>query len=157
MQMNKKNLKVYIISAIIIVIILFGCFMISKLLKKNKEYVYLRNYGVNEYIPTYVSTGDLVKIYLNDYIYKAKYDTEKAYYLIEEEYRKVKFPSISDYKNYIGRYIGKNIKLKKYSIHKKDGYTFYNVYDEEGNIYIFKSNGVMQYTIYLDENTVEVK
>ena len=32
----------------------------------------------------------------------------------------------------------------------------YGVYDTNGNIFIFETNGVMQYAVYLDDYTVEI-
>ena len=32
----------------------------------------------------------------------------------------------------------------------------YGVYDTNGNMFVFKTNGVMQYSVYLDDYTVEI-
>ena len=66
--MNKKNLKVYIISGIILAVVALICILVMNLSKKDSKYDHLKKYEVNEYIPTYVSSEDMVKIYLNDYI-----------------------------------------------------------------------------------------
>ena len=157
MQMNKKTLKMLFISGIIFGIVLFICLFIVKINSNLKEEDYFRDYDVNEYIPTYVSQEDLAKIYLNDYLYNMRYNIKEAYDSLDPEYREKKFGSIENYRNYIQPFIEKAISAKKYSKEYKKGYNFYKIYDEQGNIYIFKTKGIMQYSLFLDENTVEIR
>ena len=65
--MNKKDIRLAIILAII-VLTLFGIYTIIKKSgnSRGEPTNYLKNYGVNEYIPTYVSDANMAKIYLND-------------------------------------------------------------------------------------------
>ena len=122
----------------------------------NDEIIYLKDYEVNEYIPVYVSEEDMAKIYFNDYIYKMHSDVNKAYNLLDEEYRNKKFVNIDNYKNYINSLENLNYVLDSFYVYDIGKNKVYGVYDTNGNIYIFKTRGIMQYTVYLDDYTVEI-
>ena len=154
--MSKKNLKIVIISVIIVFVVLISYFIWNHFFKENKENNYLRDYEVNEYIPTYISIEDMVKIYLNDYLFYMRYDQEKAYELLDEEYKVKKFNSFESFKNHINNLKKESIKLEKYSQDNIKGYRVYTAYDTNGNVFIFKTDGVMQYKVLLDDKTIEV-
>ena len=81
---------------------------------------------------------------------------EKAYNLLDEEYRAKKFQNITNYKNYVNSLTYSKYELDSFYIEEKDGYKIFGVYDTNGNMFIFKTRGVMQYTVYLDDYTVEI-
>lgn len=155
--MNDTAKKIIIV---IIIMILFigGCLLLDKLTKNDSlEYAdYLKNYKVNEYIATYVSDEDMAKIYLNDYVHNMYYDIDLAYNSLDEEYRSKKFGSLDNYKNYVMSLRYPNYTVSKYYKEEKGGYIIFGVYDTNGNFYAFKTNGVMQYKVYLDDYTVEI-
>ena len=78
--MNNKNVKlvIYIVSIMVIFTIVF--IVLNNLLKnKEKGYdEYLKNYKVNEYIPTYVSDEDMAKIYLKEKTEENKEEVERT-------------------------------------------------------------------------------
>ena len=127
-KMNKKSFKILIVSVIIVLIGLAIYLIISSVLKKEKEYTHLKKYSANEYIPTYVSSEDMAKIYLNDYSYYMKYDQDKAYNLLDENYKNTKFSSFNDFRNYINKIVNSKLKLVKYSKYSKKGYIMYKLY-----------------------------
>lgn len=115
-----------------------------------------KTYDVNEYSNVIISDEDMARIYLNDFINNIAYNIESSYYLLDEEYRNAKFGSIDNYINYM-----RNLNYSSYSVsryYKKEvsGYVIYGVYDQNGNFFAFKTNGVMQYSVFLDEDTVEI-
>lgn len=153
--MNKNTLKIAIFFAIIVcagIIIL----AISKSLVKEEDNSHLKKYKSNEYIPTYVSNEDMTKIYLNDYIFYMRTDLSKAYELLDKNYRKKKFNSFDDFKNYLNEFLKNNFEITKYSKYNKNGYIVYVAYDKLGRALVFKTRGVMVYRVYLDEETVEI-
>ena len=154
---NKSNLIKIVVFVGTTVIILLILFLVFKPAKDQKKYIELKNYKSNEYIPTYVSSEDMAKIYFNDYTYYMKYDIEKSYELLSYDYKKSKFSSFNDYKSYVINFINKNPKLKKFSKTAKNGYIFYRLYLSNGDIITFKTKGVMQYSVYLDDDTVEIR
>ena len=158
MQMKDNRIK-NIILAIVIVLIFIVTYLLLKYLTNDDslEYEeYLKDYGVNEYIPTYVSDEDMAKIYLNDYIHNMYYDVEKAYNSLDEEYRKIKFGSLDSYKSYVNSLTYPTYTLDKYYKKEVSNYIIFGVYDTNGNFFAFKTEGVMQYKVYLDEDTVEI-
>ena len=156
--MNENPIKYGIIISIIILIFVGAYFLISKLTEdKSSGYdEYLKNYEVNEYIATYVSDEDMAKIYLNDYVHNMYYDVEKAYNSLDEEYRNKKFGSLASYKSYVDSLSYPTYTLANYYKKDVDGYIIFGVYDKNENFFAFKTKGVLQYTVYLDDYTVEI-
>lgn len=156
--MNKKYVKYLIVCAIIVILFIVAYLVLDKLLNKEKDYVkeYLKNYEVNEYIPVYVSDEDMARTYYNDYIKKTYYNIEEAYSLLDEEYREKKFGNIDKFKNYIYSNTDYSYKMTKYYKEVNGQYIDFGVYDSNDNLYIFRTNGVMQYKVYLDDYTVEL-
>lgn len=122
-----------------------------------EEYVMIpKTYGINEYSPVNISDEQMAKIYLNDYIKNMYFDIEYAYNLIDEEYRIKRFGDISGYRNYVNTLTYSSYKVERYHIDSEDKYKLYWIYDQNGNLFIFKTEGVMQYKVYLDDSTVEI-
>ena len=156
--MNKNPIKYGIIIAIIILVFVGAYFIISKLTEDNSlDYEeFLKNYEVNEYIASYVSDEDMAKIYLNDYIHNMFYDVEKAYNLLDEEYRTKKFGNLDNFRIYVDSLEYSTYVLSRYYKKDIDGYIIFGVYDRTGNFFAFKTKGVLQCTVYLDDYTVEI-
>ena len=156
--MNKNPIKYGIIIAIIILVFVGAYFIISKLTEDNSlgYEEFLKNYEVNEYIASYVSDEDMAKIYLNDYIHNMFYDVEKAYNLLDEEYKTKKFGSLDNFKSYVDGLEYSTYVLSRYYKKDTDGYIIFGVYDKNGNFFAFKTKGVLQYTVFLDDYTVEI-
>lgn len=151
-------LKNVIIFAVILLVFTSAYLIINKFTNKEEIKIdeYLKNYEVNEYIPTYVSDESMARIYLNHYVNIMHVNPEKAYNLLDVEYRNKKFNTLDNYKNYINSLMYSTYELDRFYVESKDGYKIYGLYDTNGNMYIFKTKGVMQYTVYLDDYTVEI-
>ena len=156
--MDKNPIKYGIIIATITLVFVGAYFIISKLTEDNSlgYEEFLKNYEVNEYIASYVSDEDMARIYLNDYIHNMFYDVEKAYNLLDEEYRVEKFGSLDNFKVYVDSLEYSTYVLSRYYKKDIDGYIIFGVYDRNGNFFAFKTKGVLQYTVYLDDYTVEI-
>lgn len=156
--MNKDFIKYGVIIFSITLVFVGTYFIISKLTEDNSlEYEdFLKNYEVNEYITSYVSDEDMARIYLNDYIHIMFSDVEKAYDLLDEKYRENKFGSLDSFKRYIDSLDYPTYVLSRYYKKDMDGYIIFGVYDRNGNFFAFKTKGVLQYTVYLDDYTVEI-
>lgn len=164
MQDLIKNKRVVIICILLLIIFLIiYLFSISdeKLnVSKTEDYQYLKNYSSNEYVPVYVTEEDMVKKYLNEYKNNMLYDVEEAYNSLNKEYRELKFKNIEGYKKYIKDIMSLSlysIEVNKYSVTSINGNRVFNIYDKHGFQYIVKELSVMNYEIYLDEYTVEIK
>lgn len=131
--------------------------LLSFFLDDDSDYQsYLKNYKVNEYIPTYISNEDMAKIYLKDYIHIMYTDIERAYNLLDQKYRNKKFGSLENYKKYVNEMTESSYSLSKYYKKETNNYIIFGVYDQKENFYAFKTRGVMQYKVYLDDYTVEI-
>lgn len=154
---NKFEFKNVIIFVGILLFFTALYLIIDKVLDdKDNEQVFLKNYKVNEYIPVYVTDEDMAKIYFNNYIYVMYSDINKGYNLLDEDYRNKRFGNIENYKNYIKSLNNLSYKIDSFYIDDSGENKIYGVYDTNGNIFIFKTNGIMQYTVYLDDYTVEI-
>ena len=153
-----KNDSLKNIIVIVCILLAFSVLysVIDKVFNKKLEEIYLKNYEVNEYIPTYISDEQMAEIYLNHYVHTLFYDNELAYKLLDEEYRNKKYGNFDNFKNYINSLNYTTYKLKSFYVQEKQNYKIFGVYDNNGNVFIFKTNGVMQYTVYLDDYTVEI-
>ena len=156
----------FIITAILIAIIIFASYFIrdyraSKTIYKSRmedEYVSIpKTYGVNEYVIVNVSADTLIKQYFTNFKVEVQSNIDKSYLKLDEEYRNKRFPNIEEYKKYVQSLNLYSAKPVKYKIYNKEGYKIYTVYDNNDNYYAFKVKGVMQYTLYLDDYTVEIR
>lgn len=155
---NRKNIISYILIGVIISIFIAAFIYLYN--NREKEFVTeyyqeLKDYKANEYIPVYMSDNDMAKIYLNDFITLAYNEPEKSYHMLNEKYREIKYPTYElYYNNFV---INLNYPTIK-EFYKKNisGSLIFGIYDTEGNIYVFETNGVMQYSVYLDDYTVEI-
>ena len=146
-----------IILCIVVVILASLIVLLYKLKSKDLEYEsFLKNYKVNEYIPAYISDEAMARIYFNDYLNIMFTEREKAFYLLDEEYRTKRFGSYEVFNTYVESLKYEANSMTKYYKTDKSGYVIFGVYDDQDNLYIFKTKGVMQYSVYLDDYTVEI-
>lgn len=144
-----------VITLLILILLFVGTYiLLSNLTKKDEELV-VQNYEVNEYIPVYISEDEMAKIYLNDFITKVYVNIDEAYEFLNEEYRTKRFGSSKNFLEYM-KTLSLSFNVDKYAKSSKGGYTIFKIYDKNGNFYIFKIKGVMQYSVYLDDKTVEI-
>jgi hypothetical protein len=111
-----------------------------------------KKYGVNEYSPMNISDERMAEIYLNDFKQNLFNDINSAYYLLNEEYRNLKFVSIENFINYINTLNYSEMEMEKYSVEPN----IITVYTKDGKEYIFKINSVMEYEVYFDDYTIEI-
>ena len=157
MKNDKIELKNIIIFTAIILFFTVIYIVVDRIVNnENDEPIYMKNYEVNEYIPVYVSDEDMAKIYLNEYIHTMYSDINKAYNLLDEEYRNKKFGNIENYRAYVSNLNSSSYHLDSFYIDDSKKNKIYGIYDTNGNMFIFETNGIMQYKVYLDDYTVEI-
>lgn len=165
----KKTIKITIIFLIIIAII---CFLV---LLKNKKKESESNeekpnppeeryngtkekYECNEFEFVNITAESLMQTYFNKYKNTILTNPEKAYDMLENEYKQKKFGSIENFKKYAEDNYEKltNSNLTKYQIDDTNKeYTRYICADEYENYYIFEEKAIMQFTIILDTYTID--
>lgn len=152
--MNKISFKGVVKLIIAIIILVCVYFILDTFFGKNnleqQKNAFLKNYSVNEYTPIYISDEKMSQIYLTDYIGILYNNPEEAYNLLDKEYKEKNFNTYEKFKSYISVLdLSSNVKdyLKS---HSKD-YIIFKVHDTNDNLIIFKTKGVMQYSVYFDE------
>ncbi len=102
-----------------------------------------------------VNTNDvfLASQHLDDLKYKMVNEPERLYNILDDNYKEKRFPNytkFAEFLNEIKERINK-IQISKYRI---DGNKI-QVLDNYNNVYTFKTSGIMEYTVLLDNYTIE--
>jgi len=163
MRFFKENRSVLIIF-IPFLIVLLACIIYwyignqKKFNQNNEEYVMTpKKYGVNEYSLVSIDDGQMANIYLNDYRNLLLSDRIQSYNLLNKEYKDLKFPSIESFNQYINTINFSSLSVDKYGTKRCGKNICYYIYDKSGKEYIFRIFNVMEYEVYLDEDTVEIR
>lgn len=155
------------VSLIVCGIILLGAFIFAFISNKDSldssnydgnSYTFLHDYGVNEVIYKTVTEEDMTRKYLGDFVNLVIFDREAAYALIDDEYKKAKLPTIDDFNKKIDSINSANFrkaKVTSYTVKKESNYNLFYVIDGSDNVFIFKENSIMNYSVYLDSFTVK--
>ncbi len=113
--------------------------------------------GVNIYYSTNMLDTQMASMYLKDYAKLLNTNIEEAYSKLQEEYRQKRFPTKESLEEYVK--IKKDYVLepqaKSVSVSKTEQETIYTIRDYYGNRYIIKETAVLDYTIELDDYTLE--
>ena len=109
-----------------------------------------RVYEINEYITINVTDEDAAKLYYNNYMNLMRFDIKTAYLKLDEEYRSNKFPTLDSFKEYVVKNNLGSAKLAKYTTTTIDQKFSYILIDAKENMYVFITDGVMQYTVMFD-------
>lgn len=106
-----------------------------------------------------VTENDVVSEYLNNYCNLLQYNIEQAYTLLQEEYKEEKYKTYSDFETYVkNNDITEGMILKSYTKqYNEDKSIEYICKDEYGRTYLFKTMAVLEYTVQLDDYTLENK
>lgn len=128
--------------------------------------------------------ADIAKMYFDDYLKQMISNPEKAYNLLDKQYRETKFENYNGFVQYINANREKleltykmetldnndfekysdyldfklqhsNLGIKKYSIETYENYVQYTCQDAEGNYYIFSAQYPMDYSVVLDVYTTD--
>lgn len=118
----------------------------------------IKSNGENDFEYITISDEQICRIYLEQFSKLELENYEEAYALLDEQYKKERFPTLVDYQEYIEMYqdIIKESVLAKYSVDYYDDYTEYVLVDTYNNFYILNATSVMNYTIKLDYYTIKV-
>lgn len=87
------------------------------------------------------------------------YDPEYLFSILDEEYRDKRFENYEDFLNYINlnRELISKAAISQYSREYNDGYVQYLVVDTYNNHYLFNETSVLNYTVLLDDYTIETE
>ena len=159
LKKNKFLIIFCIILVVISVIVIYFYNQDDENYYEQEEDISLKKYAENEYIPVSISYDQMARIYLQDYVYKLIYNREDAYNTLDAKYRSAKFPTFEDFNEYVNTIMSvklREMKVDRYAITDKNNYRDFDVYDSSDNLFIFRENGVMQYTVFFDRYTVDM-
>ena len=166
----KINNNTKIIILIIIILIAISSFIIIKYASfgeykpdfmLEEEYIEpKKTVGVNEYEVVSISEETTIKTYFSIFINSLFENPQGTYNTLNEEYRNKKYPTLDSFNEYI-KTITEDYtiypEISTYKTDYKNDKTIYYVYDKNKNEYIFSVEAVMVYTVYLDEETMEIE
>ena len=103
-----------------------------------------------------LGTKDIIAYYFKQFILSMIYDSQKAYELLDNEYKQNRFEDFSKFQEYINSNIDdlENSFILKYKVKEFDDYKEYLCIDNYNNYYIFKEKIPMEYTVLLDQYTI---
>lgn len=111
----------------------------------------------NKYDEQALSNWELAQKYLEDYIFKATYNIELAYNILDATYREKKFfNDIKNFENYILANIQRtgDLEIVNCTTNIKEQSIEYTITDTNNNNYIIERKNAMDYTIMLDNQTI---
>ncbi len=113
--------------------------------------------NVFEYEP--MENIDKMNYYLSDFKEKiADNKIEEVYNLLDEQYKKMKYPEFEQFNQYIQEnkeIIQSKMYAVKYKVEQKEDYTEYTFIDPNNNYYIIREYEAMDYKLILDTYTIE--
>ena len=126
---------------------------------KNKTIEEIKNTGNNEFEFLDMSEEDIARKYLEILTKLEIEQPEKAYEMLDSEYKKERFSDLDDYKQYVeeNKDIIEEGVLSKYSVDYKDDYTEYIMVDTNANSYTLRAKSAMNFTLLLDNYTIKVE
>lgn len=125
-------------------------------IKINKDVLVANEY--NKYMEVDASEAYIMSQYFSEYRMKMINDSQKAYELLDTEYKQEKFGSYENFINYVKNNM-KNISyasIEKYQINKYSDIKEYICIDQNGKYYIFLEKGVGDYKVVLDTYTIDL-
>lgn len=113
----------------------------------------------NQYELQEVNDYSLILDHMSKLVADMTYDIENSYNTLDNDYRNKKFSNSDDYKNYITKNFSTILasSIEKYKINEMENEKEYICIDQYGNYYIFKDNGVMNYTVKFDTYTINTE
>ena len=126
--------------------------------KGKEEEIVIQKNSYNETYIMQITDYQICLELFNDYKNTIENNPEKAYELLDQEYKIKRFGTLENYLKYINSIKDKlsNAILKEYSIQNGEANNQYICVDQIGNYYIFEQNEMMNYTLKLDSYTIEI-
>lgn len=158
MKYVKISMLIILIIIIIISIIIFTKSKTQKNQNENEMEQFSNTENNNEEVESNITDFEMLRMYFEDYKNKAINNTEVAFDLLNIEYKQKKFNNdINLYKEYIQKNMSRfqDANIVKYSV-LNDGKTRkYTFVDNYNNYYELQELENYEYTIVLDNYTVE--
>ena len=111
----------------------------------------------NTYESSYITEQSIGEMYFAKYVTLMQDNSDKAYEMLDETYRANRFQNKETFDKYIkglGNYIY-TLTPESVDIFDSNGTKIYTINDQLGNVYIFKERAIMNFTVELDDYTIE--
>ena len=111
-----------------------------------------------EYLQEDITDNEKVKRYFEYYKMLILTNSEKAFSLLDEEYKTLRFVNYDNFNKYIQDNLTKleNMQFSKFEINYFDEYDQYVVYTSDEEYYIFSINDIMDFSVVLDQYIVDI-
>ena len=114
----------------------------------------IKGQDYNIFTPVYPNNQDIAIQYFEDLKYKIKYNPNELYnYLLDEEYKTKKFPSVESYSEFLKDMNEKLDNMDITQVQFEDNQIVLG--DNYDNIYTFKISSAMKYKVLLDNYTIK--
>lgn len=150
----------------VFIVLIFIIIMVGVLKSRNRnstyEYVkYNQKYEGKENQINYkeISETKVAQMYLADYVNIILTDMPKAYSLVDDYYKENVLETFSKFNKRVENMktpLFISAKLKEVSVQKYNGNRIYYVKDAADNVFVFKEVSIMNYTVYLDTDTLDI-
>ncbi len=145
--MKKYNITIFIIIGILALFSIFSVIIIKGNEKyKDNEFKNLKNNGYNTFQTVNVNENEMPSIYLYDYYELFNSNIEKAYSLLDENFKQTKFPTLDLFKEYTKK-LKFNPQVQSYKVEVVDNNYVFHITANPNVNFIFRTTGVMQYTV----------
>ena len=123
-------------------------------LKNDIENIPIKGNNIFEYVR--YSDEDMALEYIKYYNELLKDNVEKAYSLLDQEYKNNKFPTIEKFKEYASeKKVENDLNISEFSYTKEDNYQKYTIKDNYGYYYLIKETAIMEFSVQLDLYTIK--
>ena len=161
MEFLKENKTTLIICSVILILGLALAYLLNNTSLFNNgargDDQYLKNYKINELVPINISEEQMARKYLAEYTKLISLDREKAYSLVNPEYREIRFKDYKDFDTHFSNLITDSFfdaNVTKLNVTSKDTYKQYYVVDSNDNTFIFREYSIMNYDVIFDLITI---
>ena len=114
--------------------------------------------GYNKLMNFTVSDDYVMTEYFSDFRMKMLQNPERAYELLNEEYRNAKFGNYEEFQKYVSdkRQEIESASIQEYTVEEYDGVKKYVCIDQNNKYYIFNQNTLYSYDVFLDTYTIDL-
>lgn len=119
--------------------------------------VEIPNNDANSYQYNRIRENEIIEKILKYYCNLTVNNAKKAYDMLEQEYREKRFDKYSKFQDYIKKRSEnlKQARIAGYSVKEEENKKTYTVVDQDGRVYIFKQKSIMNFTVQMDDYTLE--
>lgn len=155
-----KYIKVAMLLTILVIIVIISIILFRKepVQEENTVGQFSNTESNNEVVESNITDFEMLKLYFEDYKYKAINNPEEAFTLLNMEYREKKFNNdVNLYKEYIQKNMDRfqDANIVKHGITSSGNLKKYVFIDNYNNYYELEEIGNYEYTIILDNYTIE--